>query len=66
MFLLVTCGDLDEVGFALADGIKILNKKNYNVIYSDAIHMPANWTTFINPPSKDEALLILNKGIEKS
>jgi ferredoxin/flavodoxin len=66
VFLLVTCGDSDEVGFALADGIKILKKKNYNVIYSDAIHMPANWTTFINPPSKDEALLILSKGVEKS
>ena len=66
VFLLVTCGDPDEVGFALSDGMKILKKKNYNVIYSDAIHMPANWTTFINPPSKDEALLILNDGVEKS
>jgi len=28
--------------------------------------MPANWTTFINPPSKEEALLILNKRVEKS
>jgi len=65
-FLLVTCGEPDEVGFALTDGIKILKKNNYNVIYSDAIHMPANWITFINPPSKDETLLILNKGVEKS
>ncbi len=62
VFLLVTCGDPDEVGFALSEGIK----KNYKVTYSDAIHMPANWTTFINPPSKDEALLILNKSAEKS
>ena len=66
VFLLVTCGDPDEVGFALTDGIKILKKRNYNLIYSDAIHMPANWTTFINPPSKDKALLILNEGVEKS
>ncbi len=65
-FILVTCGDTNEVGFALADGIKILKKKNYNIIYSEAIHMPANWTTFINPPSKEEALLILNKSIEKT
>lgn len=66
MFLLVTCGDPDEVGFALADGMKILKRKNYNVIYSDAILMPANWITFINPPSKNEALVILNEGVEKS
>lgn len=66
VFLLVTCGDPDEVGFALKDGMKILKKKNYNVIYSDAVHMPANWITFINPPSKEEALLILDNGFKKS
>ncbi len=66
VFLLVTCGDSDEVGFALKDGIKILENKNFNVIYSDAIHMPANWTTFINPPSKAEALLILDNGIKNA
>lgn len=65
-FLLVTCGDTDEVGFALADGIKILKKKNYEIVYSDAIQMPENWTTFIHPPSKDEALVILAKSDEKS
>ncbi len=66
VFLLVTCGDPDEVGFALSEGIKILTKKNYKVIYADAIHMPANWITFINPPAKEEALSILNKSAEKS
>ncbi len=66
VFLLVTCGDPDEVGFALSDGIKILTKKNYKVIYADAIHMPANWITFINPPAKEEVLSILNKSAEKS
>ena len=63
---MVTCGDTDEVGFALSDGIKILEKKNFDVFYSDAIQMPSNWTTFINPPTKDEALLILKKGDEKA
>ncbi len=66
VFLLVTCGDPDEIGFALSDGIKILTKKHYKVIYSDAIHMPANWTTFINPPSKAEALSTLDKGVEQA
>ena len=66
VFLLVTCGDPDEVGFALTEGIEILKKKNYKVIYSDAIHMPANWITFIDPPSKDKALQILNKSDKKT
>jgi len=65
-FLLVTCGDPDEVGFALKDGVKILKKKNYNVIYSEAVHMPANWITFINPPAKKEAKLIINNGLIKA
>ncbi len=65
-FLLVTCGEIDEVGFALDIGKKILKKKNYNVTYSDAIHMPANWVTFITLPEKKEAETILEKAKEKT
>ncbi|MCD4695228.1 MAG: EFR1 family ferrodoxin [Bacteroidales bacterium] len=66
VFLLVTNGDPDEVGFALQGGVKILKKKNYNVVYSESVHMPSNWITFINPPTKEEAQLINNNGLNKA
>ncbi|MCP4674684.1 MAG: hypothetical protein GY854_04050 [Deltaproteobacteria bacterium] len=61
-FLLVTAGALDESGFALKNGRNILGKKGYDVTYTDVIEMPSNWTTFDNPPPKDLADTILEKG----
>jgi ferredoxin len=66
VFLLTTSGAPGEVGFALQDGINILKKKNYNVVYTDNVHMPSNWITFINPPTKEEAQIIIENGIEKA
>ncbi len=65
-FLLVTAGAADESGFALINGRKILGKKGYDVIYTDVIEMPSNWTTFDNPPAKDQARLILDKGEKRA
>ncbi len=66
VFLLVTAGLSDESGFSLNIGHKILRKKGYDVIYSDVIEMPSNWTTFDNPPSEDLAKTILKKGEKKT
>jgi ferredoxin len=63
-FMLITAGDPDESGFAIQESTKILRKKGFDVVYSSVIHMPSNWTVSMNPPSKEEAQLIINSGIE--
>lgn len=65
VFILITAGDIDESGFAVKECEKILTRKNCNVIYSDIIKMPVNWTTSPKPPfppSKEEAIEIIDKG----
>jgi Pyruvate/2-oxoacid:ferredoxin oxidoreductase delta subunit len=61
-FVLITAGDKDESGFSVGRCVKILRKKNCRVIYSGVIEMPINWIPAMNPPSKDEALNIIEKG----
>ncbi len=61
-FLLVSLGARDEEGWSLKEGSNLLKKKDYNVVYSDCIVMPDNWTPFSNTPSPDEAKIILNNG----
>lgn len=63
-FVLITAGAPDESGFAVQESTKILRKRGFDVVYSAVVHMPANWTVSMNPPSKAEAQLIINAGIE--
>lgn len=63
---MITAGDPDESGFSVKESTTILQKKGLQVIYSDVIHMPANWTVSMNPPSKKEAQDIINRGVDKS
>ena len=65
-FVLITAGDPDESGFSIKESTTILKNKGLNVIYSDVIHMPSNWTVSMNPPSKEEAQLIINTGVIKA
>ena len=65
-FVLITAGDPDESGFSVNESRKILKNKGLNVIYSDVVHMPSNWTVSMNPPSKKEAQLIINNGVIKA
>lgn len=65
-FLIVTAGDINEIGFALKTGKEILQRKNFKVVYSEVVQMPSNWITFINPPTKEEAQLIIDNGIKKA
>ncbi|SHE46016.1 4Fe-4S binding domain-containing protein [Mariniphaga anaerophila] len=63
--VLITAGDSDESGFAVKECIRVLNKKNCDVIYSGIIQMPINWTTSPKPPfppSKESAAEIIKKG----
>lgn len=62
-FVLITAGDPKESGFSVKESTTILKKKGLSVAYSNVIHMPANWTVSMNPPSKEEALLIINAGV---
>jgi len=65
VFILITAGDLDESGFAIKECTRILIKKNCEIIYSEIIQMPINWTTSPKPPfppSKEEAIEIIKKG----
>ncbi len=65
-FVLITAGDPDESGFSVKESAAILKNKGLNAIYSDVIHMPANWTVVMNPPSKEEAKLIIVNGVKKA
>ncbi|MBC8441612.1 MAG: 4Fe-4S binding protein [Deltaproteobacteria bacterium] len=62
-FILITAGDSDESGFSVKESTEILKKKRLNVTYSKVIQMPINWTVLMNPPSKEEAQLIINTGV---
>lgn len=61
-FVLITAGDPDEAGFSIVESIRMMNSKGLKVIYSDVVHMPANWTVSMNPPAKEESQLIINSG----
>ncbi len=65
VFVLITAGDSDEMGFAIKECKRILNKKNCEIIYSCVIKMPINWTTSPVPPfppSREEAIEIIKNG----
>lgn len=66
VFVIITAGDKDESGFSVNECVRLLKKKNCRVIYSAVIEMPANWTTFMNPPGLDEAGVIIERGVEKA
>ncbi len=65
-FILITAGEADESGFSIQESTKILSKKGLEVIYSAVIQMPSNWTVSMNPPSKEEAQLIIDNGVNKA
>jgi len=65
-FLIVTAGDTDAVGYSLEIGKEVLKKKNYKVVYSEVVQMPSNWIPFIEPYTKDEAHIIIERGIRKA
>ena len=46
--------------------VKIIEKKGLNVVYSDVVHKPANWTVSMNPPSKEKAKKIIDSGVAKA
>ena len=64
VFVIITAGKQSEAGFSVKESVKILRKKNCQIIYTAVVEMPANWTTYINPPSKEEALAIIEKDIK--
>jgi ferredoxin len=65
-FVIITAGKQDESGFSVNECVKILRKKNVQIIYTAVVEMPANWTTYLNPPPKEEALAIIEKGIKQA
>lgn len=65
-FVLITAGDPDESGFSVKESTTILKNKGLKVTYSDVIHMPSNWTVSMNPPSKEEARILINSGVKKA
>jgi Pyruvate/2-oxoacid:ferredoxin oxidoreductase delta subunit len=69
VFVLITAGDSDEAGFSVKECERILKKKNCNIVYTQVIQMPINWTTSPEPPfppSKEEALKIIEAGVEQA
>jgi len=65
-FVIITAGSPDESGFSVMESTTLMKEKGMNVKYSDVIHMPANWTVSMNPPSKEEAQVIINNGVTKA
>ncbi len=65
-FIIITAGDQEESGFSIQESTNILSNKGLEVIYSDVIQMPSNWTVSMNPPSKEEAQLIIDNGVNKA
>jgi ferredoxin len=66
VFVIITAGKQGEAGFSVKECVKILRKKNCQLLYSAVVEMPANWTTYINPPSKEEALVVIENGVKKA
>lgn len=69
VFVLITAGDSDESGFSLKECEKILRKKNCDIVYTEVIQMPINWTVSPvppYPPSRDEAVEIIKAGVEQA
>ncbi|MPM12137.1 hypothetical protein SDC9_58489 [bioreactor metagenome] len=62
VFIIITAGKHDEAGFSVNECVKILRKKNCQIIYTAVVEMPANWITYMNPPSQEEARSIIEKG----
>jgi len=65
-FVLITAGDPEESGFSVYESTAILKRKGFNITYSDVIHMPANWTVSLNPPSKEDAQIIITNGVRRA
>lgn len=58
-FLFMTGGAENDAGWSLIEGRKVLEKKGYNVVYTELVHMPDNWIPFDDPPEPAEAKEIL-------
>jgi Pyruvate/2-oxoacid:ferredoxin oxidoreductase delta subunit len=66
VFVIITAGKQGEAGFSVNESVKILQKKNCQVIYTAVVEMPINWTTYMNPPSEKEAQIIIENGIKQA
>ncbi|HPT22359.1 MAG TPA: EFR1 family ferrodoxin [Bacteroidales bacterium] len=66
VFVIITAGKKEESGFSVGECVKILRKKNCQVICTAVVEMPINWVTYMNPPSKDEARIIIREGIKEA
>jgi formate hydrogenlyase subunit 6/NADH:ubiquinone oxidoreductase subunit I len=65
-FVLITAGNPDESGFSIKESTKLLKSKGLNVFYTEVIQVPINWTVTMNPPSKEDASLIISNGVNKA
>jgi ferredoxin len=65
-FVIITAGKGDEAGFSVRESVKLLRKRNCVIIYSAVVEMPINWTTYMNPPSEQEAKKIVYLGIQQA
>ncbi len=64
--LLVTGGDPDNCGWALASGARLLSERGYRVKVADLVPMPDNWTPFHSAPDRATAARIIEQGVEKT
>ncbi|MBN1498820.1 MAG: EFR1 family ferrodoxin [Spirochaetes bacterium] len=60
-FAIATMGAPDEEGWSLENAVKLLQKKNFDVKWTEAVVMPINWVAFSDPPEMTEAEQIILK-----
>jgi ferredoxin len=61
--LLVTGGDPDNCGWALASGTRALSGRGYDVKIAALVPMPNNWTPFHSAPGPAEAEGLIEQGV---
>jgi Dissimilatory sulfite reductase (desulfoviridin), alpha and beta subunits len=61
--LLVTGGSEDDCGWSLIEGARLLAPRGFDPAYSDLVHMPNNWGTFMRVPDRQEAAAIAEAGL---
>lgn len=64
-FVIITAGDADESGFSVRECEKLLSDINVEVVLTAVVQMPINWIISMNPPSSQEALEIIDKGVSQ-
>jgi ferredoxin len=66
VLLIVTGGNLDNCGWALETGARLLDQRGYTVRIGELIRMPINWTPFHSAPEDEENKRMIAEGVRRA